>query len=147
MYEVRTEIDIQATPQRVWSILMDFPSHVEWNPFVRRIEGTPKVGARLKVSIQPKGGKGLTFRPTVLVVIPYQELRWRGRFLLPGVFDGEHYFQIRQLSHESIRFIHGERFSGVLVPLAKSGLESGTRAGFLAMNEALKRRAEPVTSS
>jgi len=37
MHEVRTEIE--ATPERVGSILLDFPSHPEWNPFVRCIEG------------------------------------------------------------------------------------------------------------
>lgn len=83
MHEVRTEIEIEATPERVGSILLDFPSHPEWNPFVRCIEGFAIVGDRLTVSIQPQGGRGMTFRPTVLAVIPNQELRWLGRSLLP----------------------------------------------------------------
>ena len=85
MHEVRTEIEIEATPERVGSILLDFPSHPEWNPFVRCIEGFAIVGDRLTVSIQPQGGRGMTFRPTVLAVIPNQELRWLGRSLLPGI--------------------------------------------------------------
>ncbi len=142
MIEITTDIEISATPQRVWSILVDFPSHSQWNPFVCSIEGVPKAGERLKVAIQPPGGKGMTFRPTVLVATPEQELRWLGRFLLPGIFDGEHYFQIVPIGPDRVRFIHGEKFSGILVSLAKSGLEGGTRAGFVAMNRALKARAE-----
>ena len=78
----------------------------------------------------------------MLIAEPCRELRWRGRLLLPGIFDGEHYFQIRESKPGITTFLHGERFSGLLVPLAKSGLESGTKAGFEAMNRALKTRAE-----
>jgi hypothetical protein len=142
MYEIRTEIEIGATPERVWAILLDFPSHSEWNPFVRSVKGDAKVGERLTVFIRPQGGKGMTFRAAVLTVIPNSELRWLGRVLLPGIFDGEHYFQITQLGPGRVRFVQGEKFSGVLVPFVKSSLDGGTKAGFVAMNQALKSRAE-----
>ncbi|MDD5037077.1 MAG: SRPBCC domain-containing protein [Methylococcaceae bacterium] len=142
MLELITEIDISATPQRVWSVLADFPSYSQWNPFIPAIEGEPIIGSRLKVIIQPPGGKSMTFRPTVLVANPNQELRWLGRLFLPGIFDGEHYFKILELGQDRIRFIQGERFSGILVPLAKSALEGGTQDGFVAMNQALKSRVE-----
>jgi hypothetical protein len=142
MHEVRTEIEIEATAERVWSILLDFPSHPDWNPFLRSITGPAKVGERLAVSIQPQGGKGMSFRPMVLTVAPDSEFRWIGHFLFTGIFDGEHYFQIQQFAPGRVKFVHGERFSGVLVPFLKSSLESGTKAGFVAMNQALKARAE-----
>jgi len=69
MHEVRTDIEIEATPERVWPILLDFPSHPDWNPFVRSIKGIAKVGDRLTAFIQPLGGKGMTFHPAVLTVI------------------------------------------------------------------------------
>lgn len=142
MHDIKTEIEIAAPPERVWSILLDFPAHPEWNPFVRSITGNPKPGERLEVCIQPQGGRGMTFRPTVLVAAANREFRWLGRFILPGILDGEHYFQIIPITPNRVRFLQGEKFSGVLVPLAKSGLEGGTKAGFIAMNEALKARAE-----
>lgn len=146
MFDLRTETEIRATSSRIWSVLIDFPAYPAWNPFVRSIEGTPEVGSTLKVSVQPEGGKGMTFQPTVLAAIPNQELRWRGRVLVPGIFDGEHYFQIQPLQSGSSLFIHGERFSGVLIPFFKSALNAGTRAGFVAMNRALKERAEGLPS-
>lgn len=142
MVEIRTELEIRASAARVWAILIDFPRHPEWNPFVRAISGKPAAGETLTVSVQPPGGKGMTFRPKVLIAEPNRELRWRGRLLLPGIFDGEHYFQIRESGPGVVTFVHGEQFSGLLVPLAKSSLESGTKAGFEAMNRALKTRAE-----
>lgn len=142
MHEIRTEIDIEATPERIWSILLDFPAHPQWNPFIRSIIGVAKPGERLTVSIQPQGSKAMTFRPKVLAATPNEELRWLGRFLLPGIFDGEHSFRIERLAPGRVRLIHAEKFSGILVPLARSGLERGTKAGFAAMNQALKARAE-----
>lgn len=142
MHEVITEIIVDAPAHRVWGVLTDFDAHPAWNPFVRRIEGAPQAGRRLKVSIQPPGGKGMTFKPVVLKAVPNRELRWLGRLLLPGIFDGEHYFIIESLTSARVRFIHGERFSGILVALMKSSLDGRTRAGFEAMNRALKARAE-----
>ena len=142
MHEIRTAIEIVATAEQVWSVLVDFARHKEWNPFVRAIEGRAEIGQPLKVSIQPPGGRGMTFRPTLLEVEPNRRLRWMGRFLFRGIFDGEHYFEIEKLGTDRVRFIHGERFSGVLVPLMRSSLDGGTRAGFEAMNRALKARAE-----
>lgn len=142
MLEIHTEIDIAAKPERVWSVLMDFAAHPSWNPFLRSIAGVPQVGQRLVVSIQPQGGRAMTFKPMVMTAEPDREFRWRGRFLMPGIFDGEHFFQLQPLEGGRTRFVHGERFSGVLVPLARSGLQGPTQAGFAAMNQALKVRAE-----
>jgi hypothetical protein len=142
MHEIQTEIDIASTPERLWSILTDFPTHSSWNPFIRSIEGVVQTGRRLTVSIQPAGGKAMTFRPTVLVATPNVELRWLGHFLFRGVFDGEHYFQMAPSAPGRVRFVQGEKFSGLLVGLAKTSLDRGTRAGFVAMNQALKARAE-----
>jgi hypothetical protein len=144
MHEIKTEIEIAATPERVWSILIDFIAYPQWNPFIRSINGVIKTGERLTAFIQPTGSKGMTFRPTVLVALPNQELRWLGHLLLPGVFDGEHYFQIEPISPGRVRFIHGEKFSGILVALAWSKLEGETKSGFIAMNQALKNQAEAV---
>jgi hypothetical protein len=142
MHEIQTEIDIESTPERLWSILTDFAAQSSWNPFIRSIEGPAEKGGRLTVMIQPVGGKPMTFRPTVIVATPNVELRWVGHLLFRGIFDGEHYFQIEAAKPGGVRFIQGEKFSGLLVGLAKATLERGTRPGFVAMNEALKMRAE-----
>lgn len=142
MHEIRTRIDIAAAPARVWEVLTDFPGHSRWNPFIRSIEGLAQSGQRLAISVHPPGGRAMAFKPTVLVADPGRELRWRGRLFLPGLFDGEHYFQIEPDASGGTSFVHGEKFSGLLVALAKSSLERGTRAGFTAMNEALKARCE-----
>ena len=137
---IETTIDIMAPPERVWEILTDFPAYPSWNPFIVSAYGKPTVGAWLEVHIQPKGKRALMFRPTVLVAEPDRELRWRGRMLLPGLFDGEHFFRIEDRSG-TVHFVQGETFSGLLVGLVRGTLNA-TRSGFEAMNTALKERAE-----
>ena len=142
MHKIVSEIDIGATPDRVWSILTDFAAYPSWNPFIRSISGDIEKGGRLTVSIQPVGGRAMTFRPTVLLVEPSSELRWLGHLLIPGIFDGEHFFQIAASGSGRVRLTQGETFSGVLVGLLKANLDRGTKAGFIVMNQALKARAE-----
>ena len=141
MHRLETQIAIDAPAERVWSLLVDFPSHARWNPFVRSIEGRSEVGQSLKVFIQPPGSSGMHFRPTVVAVEPYREFRWKGKLLLPGLFDGEHYFKLEAKPGGGLIFHQGELFSGILVPLLRRSLDGATKQGFVAMNAALKREA------
>ena len=141
MRELRTEIEIDAPPEQVWQVLTDFGPYPEWNPFIRLIEGEPQVGSRLKVRIEPPGGRAMTFRPTVQAAETARELRWLGRLFLPGLVDGEHRLALEQLEGGRSRFIQSERFSGLLVGLLAGTLRA-TERGFEEMNEALKSRVE-----
>lgn len=137
---IETAIDIMAPPERVWAILTDFAAYPSWNPYIVSAYGKPAAGAWLEVHIQRRGRRTMMFRPTVLVADVNRELRWRGRLLMPGMFGGEHFFRIEDRSG-TVHFVHGQAFSGLLVGLIRGPL-STTRAGFEAMNLALKERAE-----
>ena len=117
MKELRTEIEIQASAERVWQLLTDFASFPQWNPFIRKASGNIRVGERLEVRLQPSGASAMTFRPTVLKVEPNREFRWLGHLLISGLFDGEHIFTIEPLGESRVRFTQREFFKGLLVPL------------------------------
>jgi hypothetical protein len=134
-------IEIDAAPETVWSELADTGAYPAWNPFVRRLDGRLEQGERLEVEIEPPGGRAMTFKPTVLAATPGRELRWLGRFLVRGLFDGEHSFEIEPLGPGRCRLTQAERFSGLLVRPFAGTLEK-TERGFEAMNRALKERAE-----
>jgi len=144
--ELYTEIEIGATPEKVWQTLTGFENFPQWNPFIRRISGELKVGARLNVVLQPPGGRDMTFRPQVLKVEPNRELRWKGKLLIPGLFDGEHIFKIEPLEEKRVRFIQRELLSGILVPLFFRGMDETTRRGFEEMNQVLKSMVERTSS-
>lgn len=142
MKKIETKILINAAPDQIWAVLIDFESYPAWNPFIRFISGKQVVGEMLEVQIQPPRGKGMTFRPELLKLEKEKEFRWKGKLLFKGVFDGEHYFILEKINESETRFIHGEIFSGFLVGLL-GGMLSKTEDGFRLMNEAIKAKCEP----
>ena len=126
MYRLETRIEINASAERVWSLLTDFPPvYPQWNPFIPSIEGKAVVGQPPTVFIL---ASGLPWH-----AIPPHGARRRAparastELLIPGLFDGEHYFKLEPKSGTALVFHQGEIFSGLLAPL---------------LNEALKREAQ-----
>ena len=93
---VHTEIDINAAPARVWSVLADLDRYPEWNPMIRSASGMLRRGSRLTIRFNPPGTRGTTFRPKLLAVEPVRELRWQGQPGFPLLFESEHIFLIRE---------------------------------------------------
>jgi hypothetical protein len=141
MRELKTEIEFEGTPGEVWDVLTDLPAYVQWNPFITRIDGEPRTGAKLEVRMEPEGERAMTFRPTVITIEAGREFKWLGHLLAPGIFDGEHRWLIEEIEPGRVRFTQSERFGGILVPLLWKKLrDGGTAKGFRAMNEALAAR-------
>ncbi len=138
---IDTEILIQASPERVWSVLTDFAAYPEWNPFILSLEGKAEWGGHLRVRIRTGEDKEHLFKPVVLQATAPRRLRWLGRLGVPGLFDGEHDFELEPEGSGTL--LHQrESFQGFLVPLLWRQVGPATRAGFEAMNRALKARAE-----
>lgn len=137
-----TQIDIDASPPRVWQVLTDLPAYHEWNPFIVQAEGRVEVNGRLRLRMQPVGGRAATLKPTVAEVAEGSRLRWRGTLGIPGLLDAEHVFQLTERNGGGSRLDHHEHFHGLLVPLFAKSLHRHTLPAFAAMNEALKVRAE-----
>jgi|SRR5690606_23010312 len=141
MRKIQTEIIIDADSKTVWDVLMNFENHPNWNPFIKSISGEKSLGKKLTVSIKPLNGNGMTFKPVILKLEPNKEFRWKGKLGIQGIFDGEHYFILEQVSNTKTKLIHGEKFSGILVSLMGKNLDK-TIKGFELMNESLKNECE-----
>jgi len=142
--EIHTEVQIDATAQEVWDVLTDFPSYGEWNPGFESAEGRAEVGTTLHITFARTGGRTMTMHPTVLVADPGREFRWIGRLLMPGIFDGEHRFVIREDKPGRVTFVQEERFRGILVPFLRRMIEVDTAGTFVKVNEALAARVASV---
>lgn len=141
MKKLETIIHIHTPPQHVWSVLMDFESYPEWNPFVRNIKGKGVEGENITVTVQAPGKKGMDFTTKVLKSSELTEFRWKGKLFIQGLFDGEHYFILKELPNGSTALYHGEIFSGLLIPFMNRVLDD-VKSGFEHMNIALKERCE-----
>ena len=145
MREIRSEIDIDASPETVWNVLTEFESLPDWNPFMLRAQGDVKVGEKIEVYLKLPDGMGMTIKPRVLVVEPNREFRWKGRMVIPGIFDGEHIFEIEKSGDVSCHLVQREQFTGILTSLMLRFIGKKTLRGFEMMNTALKARAEAAS--
>ena len=142
MGEITTQIEIDAAPTAVWDTLTNFAGYAEWNPSME-IAGRAESGERLKVTFTYPNQKPTTVRPTVLVADAPTDFRWQGRLFVPGLYDGEHRFVLAPLQDGTrTQFTQAETFGGILVGLINRRIGSDVKAGFEAMNEALKRHVE-----
>ena len=136
-HHIYTQVNIEADSTIVWDILTTIEAYPNWNPFITSLEGKLEVGAQLKADIG-----AFKFKPSVKVVEVGRKLSWLGRFLLPGLFDGQHTFECIPQQDGSTLFIQKEDFKGILVPFLKKKLDHETKDGFEAMNLKLKALAE-----
>lgn len=141
MKELSTEIEIQASPEKVWQILAAFDKWPEWNPFIHHAVGKAQVGEAVDITFR-SASKEMTLHCTVTQAEPNRELCWQYHVMLPGLFRGEHSFRIVPVGADKVRFIDREIFNGLLVPLLAKDIDTSSRHGFEAMDNALKVRAE-----
>ena len=141
MRTIDAERVVDAPPAAVWRVLTDVSAYPEWNPFVTRVEGSFREGARPRVRIEPPGSRDLTFRPEVRVVRPERQLVWAGHLVVPYLFDGRHEFRLEPIGDgDRTRLSQRETFTGLLVWLLLDA--DAVRRGFEAMNARLAERAE-----
>jgi hypothetical protein len=142
MKEVYTDIRINAPVDKVWNILTDLSANQSWNPFIVQSIGKAELGERLTCRPRISKKRIATFHPTVTRLVPGKVFAWTGHFLVPGLVDGVHVFELVPEEDNTVCLIHRQEFSGFLMPFIWKRIEKTAKRGFTLMNEALKKRAE-----
>jgi hypothetical protein len=139
--ELVTSVQIAASRAQVWQVLADLESWPEWNPSIEAFSGVAVKGTRLRFRARStEGGGAVTLRPIVLSADSNRLLRWSGSFLIPGLFDAVHGFELTEQAGGTL-VTQRERISGVLVPLM-SGLLKRTERDNRRADEALRSRVQ-----
>ncbi len=133
-------IDIDATPEDVWKVLVDFEAWGTWNDFIPMVQGDLKVGETMHIKVVPPGEKPMIFKPTVYSVHPEKEIIWGGSFL-KILYWGDHAFMLEPMPGGKTRFRQIERFNGPIV-LFMGSMIKNTEAGYNQMNQAFKKEVE-----
>jgi len=147
MPQIVTTIDIDAPPSIVWNALIDQPKYDSWNKMFRVLRGTLTKGSFVVLKLDA-GGFPVVFDARISRVEPERCLAWRGPSLtfLHAVVAGEHIFEIVDLGNGKSRFVHSERFDGLLLtiePLWKK-LEARLEKLYNGFNGTMKVRAESL---
>ncbi len=143
MKELRTEIEILASAEKVWRILTDLDKYQEWNPFILKAVGRASAGKSVDITFK-SASKEMTLHCKVNKAEPNHELRWKYHVAFNALFSGEHIFTIESIDANHVRFIDREIFNGLLVPLQARDIDVNSKRGFEAMDTALKARAEQL---
>ena len=133
-------IDIDAQPEEVWEVLVDFKSWELWNSFIPMVEGNLQVSKYMRIKVMPPDLKPMIFKPKVYEVIPYKKILWGGSFL-KIIYRGDHAFLIESIPDGKTRFRQIESFRGLMV-LFMGNMIKKTEKGYHIMNLALKEQVE-----
>jgi uncharacterized membrane protein len=50
MHEIRTFIEIESTPEEIWTVHIDFAAYAKWNSFIRSIKDIAENRKTLKTA-------------------------------------------------------------------------------------------------
>jgi hypothetical protein len=135
---VQTKIEIDAPAKDVRTVLLKFEDYPKWNPFIVRVDGTAAEGSKVQVTVKPVGKDPISGETTI-TALTGTRLAWTGSLRIPGLFSGDHEFIIEDAGPNKTVFYQNERMSGLIIPFFDFKPEE---AGFVEMNEALKKLAE-----
>jgi hypothetical protein len=143
-FEVRAETTINTPAEIVWQTLTDVDNYHVWSSMLHYQRGKVALGETLNLRLSlPE--TDYSFAPEVVALEPERVFAWRATTGFRGVFDGEHSFVLEPLANQQTRLINREIYSGLLAPIFKRlPMMQGAQAGFVAMNEEIKRHSERV---
>lgn len=134
-YEAQAAID--ASSERVWTVLMDGAGYSRWDSGIERVEGTLADGKTIQV--HSKLVPGRAFPVKVAIDAPHRTMTWTGGMPL-GLFRGVRTFRVTDAGGGATRFEMREEFTGPLLkPIWKKMPDLGP--SFDQFADGLKREA------
>ena len=137
---VEHRIGIQAPAETIWEILYDVEHWGDWNPLYTEAHGVIRIGSHLDLVMQIEG-QARRLDPVVLEWVPNDQIHWRVK-TMGGLVSSVHFLELEQLDTASTIFSNGELIGGLMGPTHARQMGRRLYRGFVAMNEALKARAE-----
>ena len=138
----QSTFEINTTAERVWEVLSNLDQYADWNPQIPFARGPAEVGSEMSLRLQLPGRPAMNLSATIEEAQPGSLLAWRGHVLAPWFFEGFRKFEISPVGDNWVRVTHVEDVHGLFAPLFDLFMGAPCRTGQLALNEALRIRAE-----
>jgi hypothetical protein len=140
---IEHRIGVQAPAEVIWEVITDLDSWKDWNPLYPRAAGAIRIGSQLDLTVALPGKTPQDIAVVVEDWVPNEQLHWRGR-AMGGLVKSLRYLEIVKLAEESCIVENGGIFGGLLGPRKVKPVGRAVYRGLMAMNEALKDRAEAL---
>ena len=140
---IESEIEINASPEKVWDIITDVDKWHEWSPTINASEGKAEIGSTVAITMMSKeaGKDGPKYSPRVIQMDVPRYFHWRAHMMAGFIFTNDKIIELEK-TPSGTKVIHKETFKGLMAAAMKGGIETGVPPMLNMMNEALKDMAE-----
>ena len=142
MKEIKTEIVINSSKEEIWAVLSDLDNYAKWNNIITDVKSSLQVdrGFRFKIRIL---GLAVPMAAKVHTADENKYLGWGNDYQswIKVILAAHHYFEIIEISDSQCKFVHGEKFYGV-IPFALWPSIKTMGKSYNKFNESLKLAVE-----
>lgn len=138
-FEIRDDIEINASMDKVWETVIDFENYKNWNSQLTFLGGTVQPNSKLHLKLAADGATPYEFKADISHWTEKKQFAWLAKTGFSGIFDGEHFFELEDLKNGKTLLTNREEYRGILsqifrlLPMMKTA-----PAGFRKMNLELK---------
>jgi len=139
---ISSEIEIDAPIDLVWSILRDFDSYSEWNPFTVSVKTTLELGSPVDMRVKLRPPKEMHQLEYVSAVAEGERVCWGGNVGPRWFINADRCQVLTDLGDGRTRYLTTDVFRGIGVGLMFLLVGRHVQRGFDDVGRALKARAE-----
>jgi hypothetical protein len=144
--KIEHRIGVQTPAEVIWKIISDIPGWPAWNPLYTKAAGEVRFGAKLTFEVALPGETPRPLTATVLDWTPNEQILWNVS-MFAGLLRTTRYVEIETLPNGNCIFSNGEIFEGPMIRFLGKRTRKAVKAGFTAMGEAVRDRAEALWKS
>lgn len=136
-------VEIDAPPELVWSIMVDFPRYADWNPYTFRVDTELSLGAEVLLHLPSpdKPGESFTTLEHMRVIAPPHHLQYDTGSSFTGMLAVRDQW-VKDLGNGRSSYQTTDVFTGEFAQIAFDLQSSWVTDGFNATAYALKAHAE-----
>lgn len=142
-FEIEEKVEINASVDEVWSALTNLRSYSRWNTQLHFLGGEVKLKGKIRLKLISEGIQPHEFKATISHWEKNRRLAWMAGTKIPGIFRGERFFELEEMSDNLTILTNREEYRGVLSSIVKlSPLIQTAPQAFQLLNTELKDYVE-----
>jgi hypothetical protein len=143
-WEVEHRLEIDASPEVIWQLLIDFENYPNWNRYSPTVTGKFGLGERVIVEANLDGNIQRV-ENYIVAIKPQQELCWQSEGWYAAMSQGLRCRWLVEQDSGKTLLIHHEIMAGYLAWLIEWALFEEIQSGLQLVNESLAAEAVRIS--